>query len=120
MMVRTVAFEGYAVIIGQGGTAATADIDNGISVRIEGPKDWRLARVSVREQLTKGLAGARIEEIEKQRRHLRQIYEVQNTREPAFNLLYDNSMFSKEQIVEQILFAMEQKGLIPKKAGPTG
>lgn len=117
LMVRTAAFEGYTVIIGQGGTSATVDIDNGLSIRLEGPKDWRLVRVSVREKLSKAQAAARIEEIDNQRSSLRRIYEQQNPREPAFNLLFDNSMFSKEQIVEQTLLAMEQKNLIPKKAG---
>jgi hypothetical protein len=44
------------------------------------------------------------------------MYEKQNSRLPAFNLLVDNSVFSKEQMVELVLFAMEQKNLIPKQA----
>lgn len=116
MMVRTVAFEGYAVIIGQGGNAATTDLDNGLSVRIEAPKEWRIARISVREQLSKEAAAARMEEIDAQRQYLREIYEKQNPRQPAFHLSIDNSIFSKEQITELILLAMEQKGLIPQDA----
>jgi len=116
MMVRTVAFEGYAVIIGQGGNAATTDLDNGLNVRIEAPKEWRVARISVREQLSKEAAAARMEEIDAQRHYLQEIYEKQNPRQPAFHLLLDNSMFSKEQIAELILLAMEKKGLIPQDA----
>ena len=112
IMVRTAAFEGHAVIIGQGGTAATADLDGGLSVRIEGPKEWRIARVSVREKLTRAGAVARIEEIERRRKHLRKIYEQKNPREPAFNLVLDNSMFNIDQLADQIIFAMEQKKLI--------
>jgi len=113
LMVRTVAFEGYAVIIGHSGNAATADIDNGISVRIEAPKDWRIARISIREKIDKTAAGAKIEEIERQRQYLRKLYEEKNPREPAFALVFDNSIFKKEQISDLILQAMEQKGLIP-------
>lgn len=115
IMVRTAAFEGHAVIIGQGGTAATADLDGGLSVRIEGPKEWRIARVSVREKLTRQGAVARIEEVERRRKHLREIYEQKNPREPAFNLLLDNSIFSIDQLADQIIFAMEQKKLIEPK-----
>lgn len=119
IMVRTLAFEGYAIIIGQGGTAATADLANGLSVRIEAPKEWRIARVSRRENLKRQEAILRIEEIEKGRKHLRKIYEQQNTREPAFKLMLDNSVFNMEQAVEMILFAMENKGLIaPAAKGP--
>lgn len=114
MMVRTVAFDGHAVIIGQGGTAATADLANGLSVRVEAPRDWRVARICRRDKLEKSVALAKIEEIEKSRMHLRKIYEQQNSREPAFNLVFDNATFSNDVIVEMIIKAMEEKGLVPK------
>jgi hypothetical protein len=115
MMVRTAAFDGYAVVIGQGGNSATADLGNGLSVRIEAPKEWRVARVSIREHLSREEAIARIDEIDAQRQYLREIYEKQNPRQPAFNFMFDNAMFAKEQIVEMILRAMEFKGLIPNE-----
>lgn len=115
IMVRTAAFEGHTIIIGQGGTAATADLDGGLSVRIEGPKEWRIARVSIREKLTRAGAVARIEEVERRRKHLRKIYEEKNPREPAFNLMLDNSMFNIDQLADQIIFAMEQKKLIESR-----
>lgn len=114
MMVRTIAFEGYAVIVGQGGTAATADLGNGLSVRVEAPRDWRIARICRRENLEKEAAVAKIEEIEKERDLLRKIYERQNSRNPAFNLVFDNSMFTNEQITNLIVQAMETKNLIEK------
>ena len=58
IMVRTAAFEGHAIIIGQGGTAATRDLDGGLSVRVEGPKEWRIARVSVRQGLRRSRRAA--------------------------------------------------------------
>ncbi len=112
IMVRTAAFEGHAVVIGQGGTAATVDLDGGLSVRVEASKEWRIARVSVREKLSRAGAVARIEEVERRRKHLRKIYEEKNPREPAFNLMLDNSVFNIDQLAEQIIFAMEQKKLI--------
>ena len=116
MMVRTIAFEGYAVIIGQGGTAATADLANGLSIRVEAPRDWRVARICRRNKLEKQAVIAKMEEIEKSREHLREIYERQNPRQPAFNLVFDNAMFSNEIITEMILKAMEEKELVPKEA----
>ena len=114
MMVRTIAFEGYAVILGQGGTAATGDLANGLSIRVEAPRDWRVARICRRENLDKQAAIAKIEEIEKEREHLRKIYERQNPREPAFNLIFDNAMFTNEQIADMVVTAMEKKQLIDK------
>lgn len=114
IMVRTAAFNGHTVIIGQGGTAATADLDNGLSVRIEAPKEWRIVRVSRREKLSRLAAIARIGQVEKKRKHLRKVYEKKNPRQPAFNLTIDNSAFNITQAIDQIVFAMEQKELIPK------
>ena len=114
MMVRTIAFEGHAVILGQGGTAATGDLANGLSVRVEAPRDWRIARICRRESLDKHTAIAEIEEIEKERDRLRQIYERQNSREPAFNLAFDNASFKNEQIADLVVAAMEGKRLIEK------
>lgn len=114
MMVRTAAFEGYAVIIGQGGNSATADLANGLSIRIEAPNEWRIARISIRERLSKEQAAVRMAEVDAQRQYLREIYQQQNTRHPAFNLILDNAIFTKEQIVDIILLAMVQKGLIPE------
>lgn len=113
LMVRTVAFEGYSIIIGQGGAAATADIDNGLSIRVEAPREWRIARISIREKIEKTAAAAKIDEIEQQRKYIRKLYEEKNPREPAFALMFDNSIFKKEQMADLILLAMEQKGLIP-------
>jgi hypothetical protein len=115
MMVRTGAFEGHAVIIGQGGNSATADLANGLSVRIEAPKEWRVARVSVREHLSRDEATARIDEIDAQRQYLRDIHEEQHPRQPAFHLTFDKSFLTNEQIAGLILLAMEQKGMIPKE-----
>jgi cytidylate kinase len=114
MMVRTIAFEGHAVIIGQGGTAATADLANGLSIRVEAPREWRIARICRRENLEKQAAVARIAEIEREREHLREIYERQNPREPAFNLVFDNAMFNNEQIADMVIRAMEEKNLVEK------
>ncbi len=115
VMVRMVAFEGNAIIIGQGGTAATADIDNGLSVRIEASKEWRVARISTREHISKEQAEEKIRQIEAERKYLRDIYAKMNPHEPAFNLVLDNSAFTKEKLADIILLAMEQRGLITCK-----
>jgi cytidylate kinase len=118
-MVRTVAFQGHAIIIGQGATAATADFANGLSVRLEAPKDWRMNRVCIRDNLSAKDALAKIEEEEKKRAHLRKINEQKNPRSPAFNLVFDNSVLEAEQIAGLVFHAMEQKNMTqPLKQQP--
>ncbi|MCE5185563.1 MAG: cytidylate kinase-like family protein [Planctomycetaceae bacterium] len=111
LLVRTIAFNGHAVILGQGGTAATGDLANGLSVRVTAPKDWRIARICLREGVDKQTAAARIDEIAAERDRLRLYYERQNPRAPAFNLAIDNSAFNHEQITALILLAMEERRL---------
>ena len=114
-MVRTVAYEGYAIIIGQGGTSATVDIPNGLSIRLEAPKKWRLIRVCQRDNLSKEAALAKIEHEEEKRAYLRKLYEEANPHMPAFTLTIDNSVFKAEQIASLIYYTMQLKNMLPSE-----
>ncbi|AQQ08678.1 hypothetical protein L21SP3_00467 [Sedimentisphaera cyanobacteriorum] len=111
-MVRDIAGKGNAVIVGQGGAAATGDMAGGLHVRIEAPRHWRVLRVRNQEGLSDKDAEKRLEELEKSRIHLHRAYEAMCPRRPAFNLLFDNSKFTAEQISEQIFYAMKLCGMI--------
>jgi cytidylate kinase len=112
IMVRQIAAEGHSIIVGQGGAAATCDIDNGLSIRIEAPESWRQQRVCKREGINKEQAAQRLKEIEQARQYLRQTYAKVNPRVPAFNLTIDNSMFTPEQVADIIILAMKQRGMV--------
>jgi len=113
-MIRTAAFDGYAVIIGHGGAAATVDLSNGLNVRLEAPKDWRIARVAARENLTRQGALGVIDSIEKRRRFVRRLYQ-QQSRGGGFHLSIDNAVFDAEQIADLLVRAMEDKGLVERE-----
>ncbi|MFI4912127.1 MAG: AAA family ATPase [Sedimentisphaeraceae bacterium JB056] len=111
-IVRKIAVEGHSIIVGQGGAAATADMENGLSVRIEAPESWRLQRVCRREQLSKDMAAERLKEVERTRHYLRQTYSQANPKTPAFNMTLDNSVFTAEQVADQIILAMKHCEMI--------
>ena len=111
-IVRTIAFEGRAIIVGHGATAATCEIDNGLNIRIEAPRQWRLRRLCSRDGVSFQEAEKLIQETESGRKHLDKIYRKWNPRKPAFSMVFDNSTFTDEQIVEHVILAMEQKNLI--------
>lgn len=111
-IIRGLAIEGRAIIIGQGSTGACHDLSGGISVRLEGPEDWRVKQVAFREGLGHTQAKLRIRSMEEQRQYLRKIYETKYPRKPAFNLVYDCSVFSLTQIARQIVLAMKMKHLV--------
>jgi hypothetical protein len=111
-LIRGLAIEGYAIIIGQGGAGATQDLPNGISIRLESPEDWRVKQIAFREGLNETEAKLRIRTEEQEREYLRKIYQQRFTRKPAFNLTYDCSVFTLAQIAQHIVYMMRIKGCI--------
>lgn len=111
-IIRGLAIEGCAIIIGQGSSGATHDLPNGISVRLEAPEDWRVKQVAFREELSETQAKLQIREMESQREYLRKIYEARFPRKPAFHLLYDCSVFTLAQVAQQVVYAMKLREII--------
>lgn len=111
-MVRKAAFEGQAIIVGQGGAAATSGMSGGLNVRVEAPREWRLLRVCKREGLSKKEAEKKLQEIEKGREYLQKCYMSMGGEKPFFDLVFDNSKFTTAQIAELIFQAMVQLRLV--------
>jgi hypothetical protein len=109
-IIRGLAAEGYAIIIGQGGAGATQDMPNGLSIRLEAPFDWRVQQVAYRDGLNETQAKVRIKAVEEERGYLRRIYETQSGRKPAFHLTYDCSVFTLAQIAQHIVHGMKLRG----------
>jgi cytidylate kinase len=111
-LIRGLAMEGYAIIIGQGGAGATYDLSNGLSIRLEAPEDWRVKQVAFRDGLTETEARMQIRAMEQEREYLRKIYESRFARKPSFHLAYDCSTFTLAQIAQQVVHALKLKGMI--------
>lgn len=111
-IIRGLAAEGYAIIIGQGGAGATQDMPNGLSIRLEAPLEWRVKQVAYRESLNETQAKMRIKAVDEEREYLRKIYEAKFSRKPAFHLSYDCSVFTLAQIAQQVVYAMKLKGCV--------
>lgn len=111
-LVRSLAFEGYSIIVGQGSAGATGDIANGISVRLEAPLAWRIEELRKREGLSVEQVRLRIRECEKERAYLRKIYAMRFPREPAFDITYDLSKFTLAQIAQHVVSMMKLKHII--------
>jgi len=111
-IIRGLAMEGYAIIVGQGGAGATHDMPNGLSIRLEAPLGWRVKQVAYREGIDETKARMRIKATEKEREYLRKIYQARFARTPAFNLTYDCSAFTLAQIAQQVVYAMKLVGCI--------
>lgn len=108
-IIRGLAVEGHAVIVGQGGAAATHDLPNGLAVRLEAPEEWRVRQVAFRESLSETEAKLSVQNKEQEREYLRKIYERKCPRKPTFHMMYDCSVFTLTQIAQHIVQMMRMK-----------
>ena len=111
-IVRGLAYEGYAIIVGQGSGGATEDIDNGLSIRMEAPLEHRVEEVVKREGGTAAQARMAIRNQEKERQYLQKIYAMRFPRTPAFDLVYDDSRFTHVEIAQHVAHMMKLKHFI--------
>ncbi len=111
-IIRELGIDGHAIIVGQGGAGALNDLPNGLSIRLEAPEDWRVKQVAFREGLSETEAKLRIQAKQREKEYLRKIYETRFPRKPAFNLVYDCSVFSLAQIAQHVVYAMKLKKII--------
>ena len=109
-IVRDLCVKGHAIIIGQSGAMATLDLPNGLSVRLEAPKEWRVKEVAFREGLSEVQSKLRIQSTEKERDYIRKLYERRLKSKTIFNLTYDCSYFTLTQIAQHVAYAMTLKG----------
>ena len=108
-IIRHLALEGHAIVVGQGGAGATHDLSNGISIRLEAPEEWRVKQIAFREGLSETEARLRIQAEEREKDYLKKIYRTRFPRKPAFHLVYDCSVFSLAQIAQHVVYAMKLK-----------
>jgi hypothetical protein len=112
MIVRGVAIQGHAILIGQGGTAATRDLGNGLSIRLEAPEQWRARQTAAEENVATERAIKEIREIDAEREYVRRFYESHPPRRPGFDIVYDCSALTHEQIARHVVGMMRIMRLV--------
>ena len=112
MIIRGLAAQGYAIIVGQGGAGATKDLRNGLSVRLVAPDEWRSREIALREGLGETKAKLHIKAMDKEWAYLAKLYQVQFPNRPMFDLVYDCSAFTLAQIAQHVVAALRLKRCI--------
>jgi hypothetical protein len=111
-IMRALAYEGHYILVGMGGAGATSEIPNGLRIRLEASKEWRVARVVESEGLSPVEARLALQKQDKVREYLRQVYAVRYPREPVFDITYDCGSLTLAQITQHIVQAMKLKKMI--------
>jgi cytidylate kinase len=111
-VIRNIACEGHAVIVGRGGVALTRDIPDSLHINLDAPMEWRVLRVSEKHELSLEEAERYAKDIDKKRRQFREYFEGKNTDYTQFDLTFNCMTLSIEEIVKIILKAAEVRKLI--------
>jgi cytidylate kinase len=110
-VIRRLASSGRAIIVGHGGTCATQGLPCGLSIRLEAPRPWRIKQVASRKGIDEDAAAHQISTGEQEQEYLRRIYNVRFPRCPGFDLTYDCSAFTAEEIAQHVAALMRIRGM---------
>ena len=111
-VIRNIACEGYAVIVGRGGVAITHDIPRSFHVNLDAPLEWRVLRASEKHNISLEEAEKLTKDIDKKRKQFREYFEGKNTDYTQFDLTINCMTLSIDEIVKIIVKAIEIRKLI--------
>ena len=111
-VIRNIACEGYAVIVGRGGVAITRDIPRSLHINLEAPLEWRVIRISERNLLSLEDAEKYAHDIDRKRKQFREYFEGKNTDYTKFDLTFNCMTLSIDEIVSIIIKAVEVRNFI--------
>jgi hypothetical protein len=114
-LIRRIASQGRAIILGQGGAGATQDLPHGLSVRLEAPESWRVEQVMASQKLDRETAVAQVRAHDASREYVRKLYDMATPERPVFHLTYHSAAFGDRQIAEHIAGMLTLKGLWPER-----
>lgn len=111
-VIQTFIEDGYVIIVGRGGVAFTRGKQNAINIFLKAPLEHRIKVICEREALSPGKALEVIQERDKERRLLVEHFYGKKTDHTLYDIIINTASWDKDQIVNTILFLMEQKKMI--------
>lgn len=111
-VIRSIANEGKAIVVGRGGVAITKDIEKSLHINLHAPLDWRIIRASDKHCMTPEQAKKYIIDTDKKRAQFRDYFHGKNTDYTWFDITFNCMTFSIDEIAESILRVVELRKLI--------
>jgi cytidylate kinase len=111
-VIREIAVQGHAIIVGRGGVAITRDIENSLHINLEAPLEWRAIRISQRYNLTLEKAKQVAIETDKHRKEFRDFFEGKNTDYTRVDVTFNCMTLTVDEIVETIVKIVELRKFI--------
>ncbi|HBL74851.1 MAG: hypothetical protein A2W90_07780 [Bacteroidetes bacterium GWF2_42_66] len=109
--IRTIAADGYCIIVGRGGNLITRDIENSLHVRLKAPLDWRIKKIAQSHGISITEAIKFIEKTEKERESVRKNIQLVALTDEQYDIEINVASFSTIHTIEIIEKTMLLKGL---------
>jgi len=110
-VVRTLAIDGYKIIVGRAGHIISKGIEKSLHIRLIAPIDYRINTIMSNNYLSRTDAIKFIEKVELERTAFRKALKKNNLREELFDLTLNRASFSDEQLLDIIEHTVEKKEL---------
>lgn len=111
-VIRNIADEGYAVIVGRGGISITRDIPKSLHINLEAPLEWCILRTMEKHDLTYEEARNFALSLDKKRKQFRDFFEGKNTDYTSFDITINCMTLSVDEIISLIIKAIELRHFI--------
>jgi cytidylate kinase len=112
-VVKSIAINGFCIIVGRGGHIIARDIKNAVHIRIVAPLPHRMESIMKNHNFNEKEAKNYIDKVEQERIAFRKMV-LKNEKEQLtdFDLVINEAAFTNQQIVELIIQAMNVKGVM--------
>ena len=111
-VVRTLAIDGFNIIVGRASHIICSDIRNALHIRLTAPLDYRVNTIMENNKLNKNEALAFIDKVEKERLAFRRALKEESLQEDLFDLTINRASYSNEEAVDLVEFAVKKKQLL--------
>lgn len=106
------AVEGNVVIVGRAGEAITKNFTNSLHIKIQAPLEWRARAVADSEGMTLQEARKEAQEMDHRRTSFRNYFEKERPDIDYFDLFFNCSTLSDDEITETIVILAESRGFV--------
>jgi cytidylate kinase len=111
-VIRNIAIEGHAVIVGRGGIAITRDIPQSLHISLEAPLEWRIIRTMEKLDLSHEEAQKYALSLDKKRKQFRDNFQGKGSDYTSFDMTFNCMTLTVEEIVSIIIKTIELRHFI--------
>jgi cytidylate kinase len=105
------ATEGHCIMVGRAVHIIAKDIKKALHIRLVAPLEYRINSIMQNNQLNREEATEYIERVDKERKSYRKALLKGNPQNKLFNITFDRSVFTDDEIVDIIELSALKKGL---------